>query len=243
MVDEFKTEGYQRHNRARQEHLASLGLDLQGKTVLELGAGVGDHTGFWLDRGCEVACVEARDENAKRIRERYPQVEVRCYDLDNLADATWCDWQIVYAYGVLYHLGRPAEALAAWALRCQELLLLETVVDPGPLCELKKLQESADNPTASFSGLACRPTRNWVYQELSKHFAHVYLPVTQPDHPEFPLDWSAMPWGEDDFGEEMRGLIRAVFIASRTPLQNPLLVEQLPVRYLACRKMPQRNGT
>ena len=37
----FRNPHYQRHNRRRQEHLASLDLDLRGKTVLELGAGLG----------------------------------------------------------------------------------------------------------------------------------------------------------------------------------------------------------
>ncbi len=242
MIDEFTTEGYQRHNRARQEHLASLGLDLDNKTVLELGAGVGDHTGFWFDRNCFVRCVEARPENIVQLSLRMRSDWVIQHDLDG-PEFPAVSAQIIYAYGILYHLGRPAEALAVWADHCKELLLLETVVDPSPMCELKRLRESFDNPTASFTGLACRPSRNWVYRELCRHFPHVYLPVTQPDHDEFPLDWSEMRWGEDDLGEQVRGLIRAVFVASRTPLENPLLIEQLPTRYLACRKMPTRENT
>lgn len=35
---------YLRHNARRQEHLATLGLDLGNKSVLEVGAGIGDHT-------------------------------------------------------------------------------------------------------------------------------------------------------------------------------------------------------
>lgn len=240
MIDEFTTEGYQRHNRVRQEHLGSLGLDLDGKTVLELGAGVGDHTGFWLDRDCTVTAVEGRDNNLRRLQERYPDVLAERMDLDG-GERELGRHQVIYAYGILYHLGRPAEALENWANCCGELLLLETVVDPSPLCEVKRIQESITNPTASFSGLACRPTRNWVYRELSRHFPHVYLPVTQPRHEEFLLDWTDVRWGEDDYGEEVRGLIRAVFIASRKPLQNPMLVEQLPIRYLPCRPMPKRT--
>ena len=39
-------------NRARQDHLASLGLDLERKTVLEVGSGVGRHTAFFEKLGC-----------------------------------------------------------------------------------------------------------------------------------------------------------------------------------------------
>ena len=54
----FRSPQYRRHNARRQEHLASLGLDLRHKSVLELGAGVGDHTVFFLDRDCVVTSVE-----------------------------------------------------------------------------------------------------------------------------------------------------------------------------------------
>ncbi|HUK57003.1 MAG TPA: SAM-dependent methyltransferase, partial [Nitrospiria bacterium] len=40
--DCFLSYHYQRHNQRRQEHLASLGLNIQGATVLEAGAGIGD---------------------------------------------------------------------------------------------------------------------------------------------------------------------------------------------------------
>src|SRR5256885_5811027 len=62
---DFHGVNYLRHNARRQEHLASLGLQLSGRSVLELGAGIGDHTTFFLDRGCEVTSVEPRLENCQ----------------------------------------------------------------------------------------------------------------------------------------------------------------------------------
>ncbi len=43
----FATDDYRRHNSRRLEHLATLGLDLAGRKVLEVGAGIGDHTSFF----------------------------------------------------------------------------------------------------------------------------------------------------------------------------------------------------
>jgi len=57
--DAFLSYHYQRHNQRRLEHLASLGLDIAGCTVLEVGAGIGDHTSFFLDRGCEVVTSDS----------------------------------------------------------------------------------------------------------------------------------------------------------------------------------------
>ena len=48
-IDSFKTDYYQRHNQRRLEHLSSLNLDIFSKTVIEVGAGIGDHTSFFVD--------------------------------------------------------------------------------------------------------------------------------------------------------------------------------------------------
>ena len=57
----FSSEHYETHNRARLRHLASLGLELSGR-VLEVGSGPGDHTAFYLERGCSVVSIDARRE-------------------------------------------------------------------------------------------------------------------------------------------------------------------------------------
>ncbi|MBL7145631.1 MAG: class I SAM-dependent methyltransferase [Phycisphaerae bacterium] len=84
----FLSDYYQLHNQKRLEHLASLGLDISDSTVLEVGAGIGDHTGFFLDRDCQVVSTDARPENLEILRNRYPDLEVRLFDLDCLDTAT-----------------------------------------------------------------------------------------------------------------------------------------------------------
>lgn len=46
----FHSYDYLRHNARRLEHLASLGLPITGRSVLEVGAGIGDHSHFYIDR-------------------------------------------------------------------------------------------------------------------------------------------------------------------------------------------------
>ena len=53
-------------NHARQSHLASLGLDLKGKKVLEVGVGIGLHTPFFLERGCDVTVTDGRPRERHR---------------------------------------------------------------------------------------------------------------------------------------------------------------------------------
>jgi len=221
-VDVFQSIQYQRHNQRRQEHLASLGLNLAGATVVEVGAGIGDHTSFFLDRGCQVVSTEGRQENLEILRYRFPNLEVRHLDLDN-PDPTFNNlFDIVYCYGLLYHLQNPVTAIDFMSRCCQKMLLLETCVSFGDEELMNPCGEVAEHPSQAISGQGCRPTRLWVYEQLKRHFEFVYMPITQPNHEEFPLDWT-LP-------SSINILTRSVYIASRQPLDNPLLIDSIPMK-------------
>src|ERR1700740_1455139 len=72
----FKSFRYQRMNQRRLEHLAMLRLPIERRTVLELGAGVGSLTSFFLDRDCTVTSVEPRPENVDVLRKRYEGIGI-----------------------------------------------------------------------------------------------------------------------------------------------------------------------
>jgi hypothetical protein len=219
---------YIRHNQRRLEHLSTLGLDLRDKSVLEPGAGIGDHTLFYLDRGCRVTAVEPRSENCAAFRENVggswsPQrdnhrlIEADVFAIEDMGET----FDIVHSYGLLYHLGDPGRAIAAMAARSRGLFLLETCVSMGRDIAINPVAEPADNPSQAADGQGCRPSRGWVLGELKRHMPHVYLPRTQPAHDEFPTDWTAASW------PSTTGLTRAIFVASRKPLDNPALTTDL----------------
>jgi hypothetical protein len=135
-VSEFHSWHYLRHNQRRQEHLASLGLPLAQRSVIEFGAGIGDHTSFFLDRGCRVVVTEGRPENVRLIRQRLPGVDVRLLDLDSPDPTFDVVAEVAYCYGVLYHLSRPTEALDFISTHCSDLLVLERALSPGPAIAL-----------------------------------------------------------------------------------------------------------
>jgi hypothetical protein len=220
-VSEFGSDHYTRHNQRRLEHLATLELPLAGRSVIEVGAGIGDHTSFFLDRGCSVITSEGRSGNVELLRRRYPSTSVRLLDLDDPDPEFRDEAEVVYCYGTLYHLRRPAEALVFLADRCTSLMLVETCVSFGDDERLELVDEDVSNPSQALFGTGCRPTRLWVHRRLSELFPFVYMPRTQPWHEEFPVDWTTPPTAPDQ-------LIRAIFVASRDALTNPMLTEQIP---------------
>jgi SAM-dependent methyltransferase len=224
---EFRSPLYRRHNQRRQEHLASLGLNLTDKRVLELGAGIGDHTTFFTDRGCSVISIEPRPENCRLFRANMASLGISSPDPVDLIESSFEGaedlaleaFDVVYAYGVLYHLTDPARGLAFMARHCAGILLLETCVSFGSEQAINLVAEGG--PSQAITGTGCRPTRTWVWSHLSELFPYVYATATQPAHPEFPLNWHSALSNES--------FTRSVFAAAQWPIDNPLLLADLPM--------------
>lgn len=206
-------------NKARLEHLASLGLDLADKTVLEVGAGIGLHTEFFEARGCRVLSTDGNLSNVAEIRRRHPHRDVRVLDLeDRSALGELGEFDVVHCYGTLYHLSRPDEALRALARVCGEVVLVETCVALGRYAELHFVRDSSANNQA-IHRIGCLPTRLWVLETLRTHFGHAYTTATQPNHADFETDWRLVGSPK---------LYRAVFVGSKRPLANELLLGAIP---------------
>ena len=87
-------------NEARQSHLANLGLDLANKRVLEVGAGIGLHTPFFLERGCEVTVTDGRPENVAEIGRRVLGAKSALVDLELDRPIELGRFDLVYRYGL-----------------------------------------------------------------------------------------------------------------------------------------------
>jgi hypothetical protein len=217
----FLTPYYQRHNQRRQEHLASLGLPISCKTVLEVGSGIGDHTSYFIDRNCKVTSTDGRQELLDILLERHPQATTFLWDLELPPPDYIPKSQIVYAYGILYHTSNPLFVLENLSLLCTEMLLLETCVSFGDEELINLTSETIDDSTQALQGKGCRPTRQWIFKALKNLFPYVYLTKTQPWHEEFPVEWANLAKSDRE------GLTRSVFVASKMPLYNPNLSSEL----------------
>lgn len=221
---EFFSPDCQQHNVARLQHLSSLGLDLTRKRVLEVGAGIGDHSVFYLHHNCEVLPVEGRADQAKRISERFG-IEVKVVDLDSEPEKLeqFGRFDLVHCYGVLYHLSDPGRLLSCLS-RVADCLLLETCVSPEDGFRVNPTSEIKSVPSQALNGEGCRPTRQWVFRTLKELYPYVYATRTQPHHPDFPIDWTVRH-------SNGHRLTRAVFIGSHHSIISSNLLAELPQKH------------
>lgn len=215
--DQFHSDFYLDHTFRRLEHLSSLNLPIQGKSVLEFGAGVGDFTGYFVSRACEITSTDSRLDLVQVIKERYPQIKTKVFNIENDSIDELNVSQIVFAYGILYHISNPKNAIKMMSELCSEMFVLETCVSNiGDISNV--VAENPNSYSQASSGIGSRPNRSDLFFELKRYFEFVYIPITQPRHPEFPLDWKS---------SQLPSLSRAIFICSRNRLENQNLTSEL----------------
>lgn len=215
----FQSETYQQINHARLKHLASLNLPLAGKTVLEVGAGIGLHSHFFEELGCKVVVTDGRQENVDAMKKRFPHRNNRLFNLLDFDSYTsFGEYDIVYCYGTLYHTPEPEKILKGLSSLCRNMLLLETCVTPGNHVDVHLTRETESFDQA-IGIVGCRPTRPWIMGILKKYYGYAYVTKTQPNHVDFDLDWTIALKKQNH---------RSVFVASKTAINNPLLLTELP---------------
>ena len=240
-VECFDTPGAQAINKARMEHVLSLGLPLEGKTVLDVVAGVG-HLAQYLKRvGARVICTDARPENIASLRQRYPDQEAHVADVEaaplrerfGVAD-------VVLSYGLLYHLENPFLGLRNLASACGQFLLLETIISDSREPVSLVVDEPFLTVNQTVGVVGCRPSPSFITLALNRlGFPHVYAARSVPAYPDFTFEW------QNDLSDSRDGHpIRCVFVASRTALSSPHLIDLVthPVPPAAARPVPTTSG-
>ncbi len=218
----FDRQHYQDINDARMKHLESLELQLEMKSVLDVGCGPGHLAQFFINNGCNVTCVDAREENIKKLRSQYTGITTYVADIQTKQLNKIGTFDIVFCYGLLYHLENPIAALRNIKSACKELLLLETIICDHKLPVSLMIDEPPD-PTQALRGLACRPSPSYITMALNQiGFPFIYKPKMSPEHPQFRFHWkNNLEWKRDGHP------IRCIFVASMTELQNPNLISLL----------------
>lgn len=221
-LEVFDTSNAVAINQARIANITSMELPLAGKRVLDIGCGVG-HLGARLaEMGANVVCVDGRESNIASLRTRYPRLEAHVGNVETEDLSRFGRFQIVFCYGLLYHLENPLQSLRNMAAVCDEMLLLETIICDHEMALVRVEDESTDVNQA-LGGIAGRPTPHYVVLALNRvGFPFVYAPVTPPEHQDFRFEWR----NNLDCARDGHNL-RCIFVASRNELKNPGLISLL----------------
>lgn len=148
-VSAFHGHHYLRHNARRQEHLASLGIPLAGASVLEVGAGIGDHSHYFVDRGCRMTITDARPENCRLLKERYPLVDVQRLDLEHPVALVSAPFDVVY---MLRHALPPEQARTGNPVSQRELFRHLAAGDLRVIRGRTDCQSDLGEPKVPFAG-------------------------------------------------------------------------------------------
>lgn len=214
---------YEAITRARLDHLEELDLPIQDRTVLDVGCGIGRLSDFFVQRGCDVMCVDGRAENIEQLHRHYPGRRAAVIDVETDDLAGFGSFDIVFCYGLLYHLADPFAFLRRVAPIARELLILETCVSDAE-APMVALVRDPDDPTMALHALASRPSPAYVATALmASGLEHVYTSLTRPEHPDF----SYRRVDDQSYFRDGHAL-REVFVAARAPLAHPQLAPLRP---------------
>ena len=222
-VSLFDQPFYEAITRARLDHLESLGLPVDGKSVLDVGCGTGRLSEHFAQRSCDVTCVDGRPENIEQLRASYPGRKAAVVDVESDVLLEQGRFDVVLCYGLLYHLAEPWGFMQRVGELGSDLLLLETCVADAEEPMLSLVRDP-DDPTMALRSVGSRPSPAYIAAALkSAGFPYVFRPHSAPDHPDF--SWERR--GDRAVFRDGHAL-RQVFVAARQPLDLPAL-EQLEV--------------
>jgi SAM-dependent methyltransferase len=158
------------YREAELSRLANLfaHVDLErwrGMKVLEVGAGFGRFGDAFQQLGFDVTSSDGRAEYVQRMAARGRRSFQ--LDLEQVTPQNLAGYDLVVAFGVLYHLKDPARLLKACG-KSVAVLLLETSVSDRLDPVLNPLPERTGwfGPDQALSGTGCRPSPSWVEATL-----------------------------------------------------------------------------
>ncbi len=183
-------------------------LDL--RTALDVGCGVGYFSAFLRDMGFQVTAVDGREENVAEARARHSGIEFRVCDVEDPQLSALGTFDMVLAFGLLYHLENPFRAIRNLHALTGKLLLIESLFVPGEAPALLLLDEYAVEDQ-SLRSVSCYPTEAAIAKMAFRSgFPHVYRFREFPDHEQFRR-------------VDGRDRVRTLFAAATCDVRSPLL--------------------
>ena len=192
----FDAGHYERLNTSRGAVVSGLLSQVKKSTNLETAVDVGCGLGFFSnhlqDLGLQVTGVDGRLENAQEASKRFPSIKFQQCDAEDWSLRQLGKFDLVFCFGLLYHLQNPLLTISHLHAMSNKLLLVEGVIFPGndPVMGLVDEGATEDQGLEHF---AFYPTETCLIKMLYRvGFPYVYEFAVMPDHPEY-LKSATMP--------------------------------------------------
>lgn len=210
----FDGSNYRRIDEARKAFLQTFFPDLISSlnicTALDVGCGFGFFSQYLSESGLHVVASDARAENVEEAKRRNPSMEVLQVDIEDPTIVLMRKFDLVFCFGLLYHLENPLRAIRNLASLTKKVLLIESRIAPASSVGAYLYQEGYGQDQG-LTGIALIPTERCFIKCLYEAgFSSVYKTVTFPDHEEFR---SSFRWKRR----------RTILIASKVELSLPIL--------------------
>lgn len=175
-------------------------------TAFDAGTGVGFFAGHLAEHHrLRVTASDARPSNVEEARRRHPDIEIFVGDVEDPGLVTRGAFDIVTAFGLLYHLENPFRAVRNLAAMARHVLIIESLIAPGRKARAWFLDEFTGEDQAP-NYVAWHLTETGIVKLLYRAgIPNVYRARFRPPHIQFR-------------GNLFRRQTRALVIGSRIPL-------------------------
>lgn len=210
----FDLEHYEKLNAARSavvgDLLGEVGSQFKLQTAIDVGCGLGYFSACLHSLGLQVTAVDGRRENLEEAGRRVPQVKFHTINAEDHALRELGQFDLVFCFGLLYHLENPFVAVRHLHALTRNLLLVESVIFPGSE-PIMALVDETSNEDQGLNHLAFYPTEACLVKLLYRvGFPNVYRFSCMPEHDHYRSRYDARQ-------------ARTMLAASRSPLRTPLL--------------------
>jgi SAM-dependent methyltransferase len=192
--------GYYRESELTRLMNLFAHVDLErwrGMRVLEVGAGIGHIGAIFAQLGFDVTSTDGRPEYVEKMRAQGRKAFV--LDLDKTDVDKAGDFDLILAFGVLYHLTEPESFLKSCGKKAQVLLLETAVCDAGePIIYRVAEAKGLCGKDQALNEFGCRPSPAWVEQTCRLAGFHSVRDISNPiaNWSKGSFDWEPKNTGE-----------------------------------------------
>ncbi len=213
----FDQPHYESLNVSREEAAREVLLDLKDQRISKPrraigngGCGLGHFSEFLRSIGFRVTAVDGRIQNVEEAKRRHPDIVFHTLDAESPALLDLGKFDLVFCFGLLYHLENPFRVVRNLRALTSKLLLAESMIYPG----LKPRMDLVDEGTTEDQALlhiAFYPTEACLIKFMyGAGFKNVFRCAPMPNHPHFQRSGS-------------KPGMRTLLAASQIPLETNLL--------------------